>query len=42
MTQESFAQPLGITKEYLCDIEKGRRFVRPKMASKYGKMLGYS
>lgn len=42
MTQEEFAHLLGISKQYLCDIEKGRRCVSPKLASKYAKVLGYS
>ncbi len=42
MTQEKFAALLNISKQYLCDIEKGRRFVSPKLAAKYADRLGYS
>lgn len=42
MTQGSFARLLGISKQCLCDIEKGRRCVSPKLASKYAETLGYS
>jgi len=42
MTQENFAILLGISKQYLCDIEKGRRCVSPKLAAKYADLLGYS
>lgn len=42
MTQASFARLLGISKQYLCDIEKGRRCVSPKLAAKYAKKLRYS
>lgn len=42
MTQDSFALCLGISKQYLCDIEKGRRFISPKLAAKYADILGYS
>ena len=42
MTQESFALLLEISKQCLCDIEKGRRCVSPKLAAKYAKILGYS
>ncbi len=42
MTQIEFAKQLGITRQYLCDIEHGRRFVSPKMAAEYAEILGYS
>lgn len=42
MTQEEFSNLLGLSKQYLCDIEKGRRLVSPKMAAKYAKKLKYS
>lgn len=42
MTQESFALLLMISKQCLCDIEKGRRCVSPKLAAKYADILGYS
>ncbi len=42
MSQVEFAKQLGISRQYLCDIEHGRRFVSPKMAADYAKLLGYS
>ena len=42
MTQESFALLLMISKQCLCDIEKGRRCVSPKLAAKYADILGFS
>ena len=42
ITQNEFAKQLGITRQYLCDIENGRRFVSPKMAAEYAEILGYS
>ena len=41
-TQVEFAEKLNISKQYLCDIEKGRRFISPKAAAEYAKTLGYS
>lgn len=42
MSQVAFARLLGVSRQYLCDIEHGRRFVSPKIASEYAKKLGYS
>lgn len=42
MTQVEFAKLLGISKQNLCDIEHGRRFVRPKVAANFAKKLGYA
>ncbi len=42
MSQTGFAELLGISKQYLCDIEKGRKFVSPKVAAHYADNLGYS
>lgn len=42
MSQVEFVKQLGITRQYLCDIEHGRRFVSPKMAAEYAETLGYS
>jgi len=41
-SQASFARLLGISRQYLCDIEHGRRLVSPKMAAGYAEKLGYS
>jgi transcriptional regulator with XRE-family HTH domain len=42
ITQVSFAKKLGVSRQYLCDIEHNRRSVSPKMAEKFAKILGYS
>lgn len=42
MSQVEFAKLLGVSRQYLCDLEHGRRFVSPKAAAKYAKKLGYS
>ncbi len=42
MSQVNFAQLLGISKQYLCDLEHGRRFASPKAAAKYATILRYS
>lgn len=40
--QMDFAKVLNITKQHLCDIERGRKFVSPKLAAEYAEILGYS
>ena len=42
MTQAAFAKRLGVSKQYLCDIEHSRRSVSPKKAEKFALALGYS
>lgn len=42
MSQVEFAKLLGVSKQYLCDLEHGRRFASPKAAAEYAKILGYS
>ncbi len=42
MSQVEFAKKLGISKQHLCDIEKGRKFVSPERAARFAKILGYS
>lgn len=42
LTQVEFSHLLCVSKQYLCDLEKGRRFVSPKAAAEYAKKLGYS
>jgi transcriptional regulator with XRE-family HTH domain len=41
-SQVEFAKLLGISRQYLCDIEHGRRTVSPKSAAAFAKKLGYS
>lgn len=40
-TQVEFAEKLGISKQQLCDIERNRKSVSPKLAAKYAKILRY-
>lgn len=42
MSQIKFAKILGVSKQYLCDLEHGRRFASPKAAAEYAQKLGYS
>lgn len=42
MSQVEFANLLGISKQYLCDLEKGRKFVSPKVAAGFALKLHYS
>ena len=42
MSQVEFAKLLKISRQYLCDIEHGRRFISPKAAASFAKKLGYS
>ncbi len=42
LTQVEFAKILNISKQYLCDLERGRRFVSPKAAERFAHILGYS
>lgn len=42
MTQVEFAKLLGVSKQYLCDLERGRRYASPKSAAQYAYKLGYS
>src|SRR5258708_3065018 len=41
-TQAEFAMILGVSKQYLSNVEHNRRFVRPKTAAEWAKRLGYS
>lgn len=42
MSQSQFAKKLGIARGTLCDIEKGRQLVSPKLAKKIAKIAGLS
>ncbi len=42
MSQVKFAKKLGISKQHLCDIEKGRKFVSPERSARFAKILGHS
>lgn len=39
--QSDFAELLGISRQYLCDLEKGRRIVSAKAAARFAEKLGY-
>jgi transcriptional regulator with XRE-family HTH domain len=42
MTLDAFAKMLGVSRQHLCDMEKGRRKVSPERAAKWARILGYS
>jgi len=42
MSQVEFAKLLGVSRQYLCDIEHDRRTISPKTAAAFAKKLGYS
>lgn len=41
VSQKDFAGQLGISKQNLCDIEKGRKAVTPSRAAIFAQKLGY-
>ena len=41
-TQVEMAEKLAVSKQYICDIENGRRIISPKMAAGYAQKLGYA
>jgi transcriptional regulator with XRE-family HTH domain len=42
LTQVEMAQNLGISKQELCNIEKGRKIVSPERAKGFALLLGLS
>ena len=42
LSQATFARKLGISASHLCDIEKGRKVIRPARAVRFAKGLGRS
>ena len=42
ISQTDFAKKLGVSKQYLCDLERGRKSVSPKKAKNFAEILGYS
>lgn len=42
MSQAGFARKLGVTRSYLCDLEKNRKTVSPAKAAKFARVLGYA
>lgn len=41
-SQILFAKRLGISKQYLCDLEHNRKIVSPKKAKQFAEILQYS
>jgi transcriptional regulator with XRE-family HTH domain len=41
LTLEAFAKRLGVSRQNLCDIEKGRKGVSPERAARWARLLGY-
>ncbi|MEK6705863.1 MAG: helix-turn-helix domain-containing protein [Bdellovibrionota bacterium] len=42
VTLAVFAKKLGVSRQHLCDIEKGRKVVSPERAARFALVLGYS
>ena len=41
ISQSALAAKIGISRQYLCDIEKGRRLVSPEQAARIAKAFGH-
>jgi transcriptional regulator with XRE-family HTH domain len=41
LSQAAFARKLRISRQYLCDVEKGRRSVSPEQAARFAKAFGH-
>jgi len=41
LSQSAFARKLGVSRQYLCDVEKGRRLVSPQQASRFAEAFGH-
>jgi transcriptional regulator with XRE-family HTH domain len=41
ISQAEFARKLRVSRQYLCDIEKGRRLVSPEQAARFAKAFGH-
>jgi transcriptional regulator with XRE-family HTH domain len=41
LTLETFAKKLGVSRQNLCDIEKGRKGLSPARAARWARLLGY-
>jgi transcriptional regulator with XRE-family HTH domain len=42
LSQAGLARKFGVTRSYLCDLEKNRKTVSPAKAAKFARVLGYS
>ena len=41
ITQVALANKIGISRQYLCDVEKGRRLVSPEQAARFANAFGH-
>lgn len=41
LSQAAFAKKLKVSRQYLCDVEKGRRLVSPEQAARFAKAFGH-
>lgn len=41
ISQTAFAKKVGISRQYLCDVEKGRRLVSPAQAARFARAFGH-
>jgi transcriptional regulator with XRE-family HTH domain len=41
ITQAAFAKKIGFSRQYLCDVEKGRRLVSLEQAARFAKAFGH-
>jgi transcriptional regulator with XRE-family HTH domain len=41
ISQAAFARKLRVSRQYLCDVEKGRRLVSPEQAARFAKAFGH-
>jgi transcriptional regulator with XRE-family HTH domain len=41
VSQTAFAKKLGVSRQYLCDVEKGRRQVSAEQAARFAKAFGH-
>jgi transcriptional regulator with XRE-family HTH domain len=41
LSQAYLAKKLRISRQYLCDVEKGRRLVSPEQAARFARALGH-
>jgi transcriptional regulator with XRE-family HTH domain len=41
LTQAGLARKIGMSRQHVCDVEKGRRFVSPAKAAEIARRLGH-
>ena len=41
LSQTALAEKIGVSRQYLCDVEKGRRLVSPEQAARFAKAFGH-